>query len=318
MQEELKSALERIHANVAHVIKDKDEIIRLLLTALVSDGHVLMEDVPGVGKTVLAKALAKSIQADFKRIQFTPDLLPADVTGSYIFNQRTNEFEFRHGPVFTNVLLADEINRATPRTQSSLLEAMEERQVTSDGVTIPLAAPFLVMATQNPIEQQGTFPLPEAQLDRFLMKLRVGYPGYQGEMAMIESQSVRHPLEDLQPVADVATVTALQRAARGLFVHGGIKRYVLEIVRATREREEVLVGASPRGTLALERAAQGYSLVHAREFVTPEAVKAVAPQVLAHRLILSPQARLKKVTAESVIAAILEATALPVEYAAGE
>lgn len=306
-------ALAALEQNISHVFKGNDLAVRLLLAALFCDGHVLLEDVPGVGKTVLAKALAKSLDADFKRVQFTPDLLPADITGTYIYNQKTGDFEFRHGPVFTNILLADEINRATPRTQSALLEAMEEKQVSSEGITLSLPMPFMVLATQNPMEQQGTFPLPEAQLDRFLIRLSLGYPNWESEWAVLEGQRERHPLEDIGAVVNIETIMAIRDELRHIHVDDSIKRYVLQIVRATREDDSLRWGASPRGALALLRAASAFSYLERRDYVSPESVKIAAPYVLGHRIILDPQARLKGKTAEGIIAEILSSIELPVE-----
>lgn len=303
--------METLKKNIALVIKDKYEVIDILLTALIAEGHILLEDSPGVGKTVLAKTLARSIAADYKRIQFTPDLLPADVTGSYIYSQKNNDFEFRAGPIFTNILLADEINRATPRTQSSLLEGMEERQVTSEGFTFALPAPFFVIATQNPIEQQGTFPLPEAQLDRFMIKTGIGYPSLNGELEILESQIESHPLVSLSPVCDINSIVAHQQNAKKIFAHKSIKRYILEIARLTREHQDIIVGVSPRAGVAMFKACQSYAYITGNTFVTPEIVKYLAPYVFGHRLVFKPQFKLKNKPVKDLIFEIIEKIPLP-------
>ncbi|HEV8670385.1 MAG TPA: MoxR family ATPase [Candidatus Limnocylindria bacterium] len=297
--------------NVERVIFGKHHEVELALVALVCRGHILVEDVPGTGKTVLAKAIARSLGCSFKRIQFTPDLLPSDVTGVSIFNQRTSQFEFRPGPVMTQIVLADEINRATPKTQSALLEAMEEHQVTVDGVTYQLPDPFLVMATQNPIEYEGTFPLPEAQLDRFFIRLQLGYPKEREEIAILDAQRVIHPLETIEQVMGADELLKAMSAVKDIHIAEQVKTYVVSVVNATRSHPDVYLGASPRGSLALARASQAYALIQGRDFVLPDDVKALAGPTLSHRLILQPQARLKDLAATTVIAEVL--ASVPVE-----
>lgn len=279
-------AVKNIKNNIEKVIIGKSDVIDLVLTALVAEGHVLLEDMPGSGKTMLAKALARSIDTSFSRVQMTPDLLPSDITGLNIYNAKTGEFEFHRGPVFTNVLLVDEINRATPRTQASLLECMEERQVTVDGVTEKLGVPFFVIATQNPLETAGTFPLPEAQLDRFMMRLSMGQIGAEEERAILERYRTNNPLEELQAVADSETICQLQKIYREVYVHPELVDYIQKICMATRERKEIRVGVSVRGTLTLMRAAQAYACLCGRNYVTPEDVKKLVIPVLAHRLVM--------------------------------
>jgi MoxR-like ATPase len=311
----LSARVAAVTDNVEKVIFGKHHEVSLALVALLCRGHILIEDVPGTGKTVLAKALARSLGCSFRRIQFTPDLLPSDVTGVAIFNQQSSEFEFRAGPVMSQIVLADEINRATPKTQSALLEAMEERQVTVDGITYALPDPFLVIATQNPIEYEGTFPLPEAQLDRFFLRLQLGYPKAAEEVAILDAQRVHHPLEGLGQVMTADELTRSQEQAREVHLSESVKRYVVDVVTATRSHPEVYLGASPRGSLALARAAQAYAAISGRDFVVPDDVKALAGPTLAHRLILQPQARLKDLAQTTVIAEVL--ASVPVEAASG-
>ena len=309
----IKEAADRITENVARVIVGKDEVIELCLVALLCEGHLLLEDVPGIGKTTLAKAIARSLGCSFKRIQFTPDLLPGDVTGIYYFNQKNQEFEFRPGPIMSQIVLADEINRATPRTQSALLEAMQERQVTVDVATMLLPRPFLVMATQNPIELEGTFPLPEAQVDRFLMKIDLGYPSEEDENAILLRFEQEDPLESLEPVVQSEDLLVMQRQAQKTLVETSVREYVVKVVRATREHEAVELGVSPRGTLSLYKTSQALAALRGREFVIPDDVKYLAPAVLTHRIIISPQTRLRGRRPEEVVMEIVNTVPVPVE-----
>ncbi|HSO02096.1 MAG TPA: MoxR family ATPase [Gaiellaceae bacterium] len=302
----------RLIDNLARVVHAPADTLRLCVLALVAEGHLIIEDFPGVGKTMLAKSLARSLALDFSRIQFTPDLLPSDVTGVNVFNQRTNGFEFRAGPVFANVLLADEINRASPKTQAALLEAMQENQVTIDGETYPLERPFIVLATQNPIEYEGTYPLPEAQLDRFSMRISLGYPPLAEEARMLNEQTTEPPLETLAPVADAADVLAAIDEARALFVEESLNRYVVALLRHTRSSSRLALGASPRSGIALLRVAKARALAEGRDYVLPDDVKAVAAPVLAHRLILAPEARSAGLTAEEIVGEAVEQTPVPV------
>ena len=306
------AAAARIRENIARVIVGKDDVIELVLVALMTEGHILLEDVPGTGKTTLAKSIARSLGCSFRRIQFTPDLIPSDVTGINIYNQARGEFEFRPGPLMAQIVLADEINRATPRTQSALLEAMEERQVTVDGETMPLPGPFLVLATQNPIELEGTFPLPEAQLDRFLMRLALGYPREDEEDAMVARFEAANPLADLQPVVSAAELRELGAAASRVHCEPVVRRYIVRLVAATREHQGLDLGASPRASLALFRAARALAAVRGRSFVLPDDAKTLARVILPHRLILSSQTRLRGRDATAIVDEILGSVAAPV------
>jgi MoxR-like ATPase len=305
-------ALSRVTSNVGRVIHAPEETLRLSVICMVSEGHLIIEDFPGVGKTMLAKALARSIDCSFSRIQFTPDLLPSDVTGVNVFDQRSNEFEFRPGPVFANILLVDEINRASPKTQAALLECMQENQVTVDGVSYPLGRPFMVLATQNPIEYEGTYPLPEAQLDRFTMRLAIGYPPLAEEARMLSEQTSEPPLESLEPVASASEITAVIDDAKRVFVEESVNRYVVALLRHTRGDERLYLGASPRAGIALLRVAKALALAEGREYVLPDDVKAVGAPVLAHRLILGPEARAAGLSAADLVGQALERTPVPV------
>jgi MoxR-like ATPase len=303
---------DQVIRNVETVIVGKRRQIEWLIVALLCQGHVLIEDVPGTGKTMLARAIAASMGIRFKRLQCTPDLLPNDITGVSVFNQQTSAFEFRPGPVFVNIMLADEINRATPRTQAALLEAMQERQVTMDGVTRPLPAPFLVLATQNPIEYEGTFPLPEAQLDRFLIRLSLGYPAAGDEAQILRNLKKQHPIETIGQVVDGAELLSLHDAVTDVHVDESLEQYILAIVRATRSHRDLALGASPRGSLALYKTAQALAALRDRDFVIPDDVKTLIPLTLAHRLIVKPESQLRGRTAEAILAEILEQTALDI------
>lgn len=306
-----QTVAQRLIENVNQVIIGKQREVQRIVIGFLCQGHILLEDVPGVGKTVMAKALAKSIGAEFRRIQFTPDMLPSDVTGVSIFNQRTNEFEFRAGPIFSQIVLTDEINRATPKTQAALLEAMEERQVTVDGVTYPMSNPFLVIATQNPIEYEGTFPLPEAQLDRFIMRVHLGYPQPTEEITMLENQQREHPIEQVQQVVAVDELIQAQRAIREIYSNYDIKQYIIALVTATRNHPDVYLGSSPRGAIALFRTSQAYAALHGREYIIPDDVKAMAEITLAHRVIVGPSARIKEISSRSIVQQIVNATPIP-------
>lgn len=320
---DLKSVAERVIQNVERVIVGKRPEIEQALIALLCQGHILIEDVPGTGKTMLAKSMARSVGCSFKRIQFTPDLLPSDVTGVTIYNQKSGEFEFRSGPVMAQIVLADEINRATPKTQSALLEAMEERQVTVDGQTYALPAPFMVMATQNPIEYEGTFPLPEAQLDRFMMRISLGYPARADEIKILEDQSkiaeeaakdgrnIIHPIDEIGQVIDEQELMAVQQRVKRVYVDRFVVEYIVDVATATREHQEVYLGASPRGSNSLIRAVQARAALQGRDYAIPDDVKALAAATLAHRLIVSPAARIRNVDTRQVVTEILDAVPVP-------
>jgi len=303
----------RVTESVAQVIVGKEDVIQMMLVALFTEGHILLEDVPGIGKTTLAKALSRSLGCSFRRIQFTPDLLPSDITGVSVYNQDTRQFEFRPGPLFAQIVLADEINRAGPRTQSALLEAMQERQVTVDGKTRLLERPVLVMATQNPIELEGTFPLPEAQLDRFLLRLKIGYPEGEEERAILRRFRIDDPLETLQPVLQAEQALALSRVCRQVFVHEVVEDYIVALVRATRQAEDLALGASPRGSLALYQTSQALAALEGRTYVLPDDVQRMVVPVLAHRLIPSAKMRLRGQSVEDVLARVVESVPVPVE-----
>ncbi|MCD4672429.1 MAG: MoxR family ATPase [Anaerolineaceae bacterium] len=301
----------RIIDNLEKVIVGKTSSLEMIVTGLLCQGHLLIEDVPGVGKTMAARSLAKSLGCSFKRIQFTPDMLPSDVTGVSIFNQGTREFEFRPGPLMAQIVLVDEINRATPKTQSALLEAMEERQITVEGITHYLPSPFMVLATQNPIEYEGTFPLPEAQLDRFLLRIRLGYPGIMEEVKILELQQLRHPIDTLEAVAGTEELLDAQETIKTVFVAPVIKRYIVQLVRLTRDSSDVYLGASPRGSLGLFRAAQAKAAMEGRDYVLPDDVKYLAETVLAHRIVVDPAARLRDINAGVILDEILRTLPVP-------
>jgi MoxR-like ATPase len=301
----------RLINNLEKVVVGKRDTIELIVVGLLCQGHILIEDVPGVGKTVLARSLARSLSCTFNRLQFTPDMLPSDVTGVSIYNQSKRVFEFHTGPIFAQIVLVDEINRATPKTQAALLEAMEERQVTVDGKTHPLVRPFMVLATQNPIEYEGTFPLPEAQLDRFLMRVRLGYPNPTEEIEVLERQQLRHPIEVLEAVIEVDELLEAMETIKKIFVSLPVKRYVVDLMNRTRLNQDVYLGASPRGSLALFRTAQAMAAMEDRNFVLPDDVKKLAVAVMAHRVIVGPAARLRDLSAERIVQEILENTSVP-------
>lgn len=309
----LHQKVEVILNNMERVIVGKREEIILCLTALLADGHVLLEDVPGVGKTMLVKSLAKSVSSTFKRIQFTPDLLPSDVLGVSIYNPKALEFEFRPGPIMGNIILADEINRTSPKTQSALLEGMEEDSVTIDGHTFPLPRPFLVMATQNPIEYEGTYPLPEAQLDRFLLKIHMGYPSFAEEMEVLSRVQEELPIQELTPVITLDELLSMQKEVKGVFVDDTIKQYIISIVTRTRNHPQIYLGVSPRGSIALMQASKSYAYIQGRDFVLPDDIQFLAPFVFSHRMILQSQARYDGVNAEEIISSILSDTKVPIQ-----
>ncbi|MGD1119975.1 MAG: MoxR family ATPase [Dehalococcoidales bacterium] len=318
--QKIKDAAEKVKANVERVIVGKGEVVELTVVALLCEGHILLEDVPGLGKTVLAKSLAKSIGCTFRRIQCTPDLLPSDITGTYIFNQKTVDFEYRPGPVMSQIVLADEINRATPRTQSALLEAMQERQITTEGDTRPLPRPFLVMATQNPIELEGTFPLPEAQLDRFLMKIQMGYPSAEDDKLILSRFRKDDPLEELKPVLSAAELLSMQKLCREVLIAADVEDYIIRLVHATRKHPAVELGASPRAMMALYNASQALAAVRGRAYVIPDDIKYLMTPVLIHRLIPKSESRLRGQKADQTLKEIKDSVFVPVEEegAAGE
>ena len=307
----IQSLAERIIENVEKVIIGKHESVQLTLLALICQGHVLIEDVPGVGKTMLARATAKSVGCAFKRIQFTPDLLPSDVTGISMFNQKTQEFEFRPGPIIAQIVLADEINRATPKTQSALLEAMEERQVTVDGVTHRMPKPFMVMATQNPIEYEGTYPLPEAQLDRFMLRISLGHPSPEDEIKILDSQQIIHPVETISQVATAQEMLQAQDDVKKIHLDPSIKEYIVTLVNTTRTHPDVYLGASPRGSLGLYRTGQALAAIEGRDYVIPDDIKRLTEVTLAHRIIVSPSARIRNVDSRAILEEVLQSVPVP-------
>jgi MoxR-like ATPase len=309
---DVQAVAKKVIANVEKAIVGKRQQLIMALVAWFCEGHILLEDVPGVAKTMLARALARSVGCSFKRIQCTPDLLPTDVTGTSIFNQKTAEFEFRPGPIFAQIVLADEINRTTPRTQASLLEAMGEARVTVDGITHDLKPPFLVVATQNPVDHEGTFPLPEAQLDRFMMKFSLGYPSFDDEITMLEMLQHSHPLNSLEPVIQTDELLECQQAVRAIHVDIKVQQYLMQIVHLSREHDDVALGGSPRASIALFRTAQAMAAIRGRNYVQPDDVKRIAPPVMTHRLILRPESRLRKITAEQVVQDIIDEIAVPI------
>ena len=309
--ETVKEITERIANSVGHVILGKNSEVRLTILGMLCRGHILLEDIPGVGKTMMAKSLARAVGCTFNRIQFTPDMLPSDITGVSIFNPKTREFEFRPGPIMAQIVLADEINRATPKTQSALLEAMEEGQMTVDGVTYRLSNPFLIMATQNPIEYEGTFPLPEAQLDRFLIRIQMGYPQPQDELNILASQQYQHPLQNLQQVVTLKELLAVQQLIKDVYVAKEVQQYIINLITASRRHGDVYLGSSPRGSLALFRTAQARAAMSGRDFAIPDDVKALAEVTLAHRIIVGPAARLKNITSRAIVQDILQSTPVP-------
>jgi len=316
-QPESEDVARRIIDNVKKVIIGKDRAIELAVTALLSQGHILIKDIPGVGKTMLAKSLAHSVACNFKRIQLTPDMLPSDITGVSVFNQQTGEFVFRPGPILGQIVLADEINRATPRTQSALLEALAERQVTVDGITHNISRPFMLIATENPIEHEGVFPLPEAQLDRFMMRIELGYPSFDDEIRIIDSQRMQHPIDGLGVVASADEVRQAQEVVKAIFVHEEVHRYIVALVYATRKRDDVVLGASPRGSLDLFRSSQAVALLKGRDYVIPDDVKELAAVVMGHRVIVAPAARVKGVDGRQIIEDVLKHVPVPGARAGG-
>lgn len=307
----VKEVSERIANSVGQVILGKDNEVRLAILGMLCRGHILLEDIPGVGKTMMAKSLARAVGCTFNRIQFTPDMLPSDITGVSIFNPKSREFEFRPGPIMAQIVLADEINRATPKTQSALLEAMEEGQMTVDGVTYRLSNPFLIMATQNPIEYEGTFPLPEAQLDRFLIRIQMGYPQPQDELNILVSQQYQHPIQNQQQVVTLKELLAVQQLVKDVYVAKEVQQYIINLITASRRHGDVYLGSSPRGSLALFRTAQARAAMSGRDFVIPDDVKALAEVTLAHRIIVGPAARLKNITSRAIVQDILQSTPVP-------
>ncbi len=315
--QDLAAAVQRVINNVEKVIVGKAESVAFSLIAVICNGHVLVEDVPGVGKTVLTKAIARSIGCSFKRIQFTPDLLPSDVTGVSIYNQKTGNFEFRAGPIMSQIVLADEINRATPKTQSALLEAMEEMQITIDGVTYRLPEPFMVMATQNPIEYEGTFPLPEAQLDRFMMNIKLGYPKVSDEMNILDTHQFHHPLDDLEQIMVAEELVVIQKQIKSIHVDPSIREYIVAIANATRNHNNIYLGSSPRGSLSLYRASQALAAIRGRGYVIPDDVKLLTKPTLAHRIIVTPAARVRAITSSAVLDEILQSVPVPGAWVGG-